>query len=152
MNIVFGIKLQSYRFNQYFSSKKTDKELKVEVVNVIVDNVVSAKSSFKSFETIANNVFFVRDLVSEPANKLHPESYAEICKELETEIVSRTYYEAGRLEASLKYDTELLEAQKVAADETRMKAMYGEKWLASLLITYHNKEDESFPVFQELVK
>ena len=85
MNIVFGIKLQSYRFNQYFSSKKTDKELKVEVVNVIVDNVVSAKSSFKSFETIANNVFFVRDLVSEPANKLHPESYAEICKELEQE-------------------------------------------------------------------
>ncbi len=85
MNIAFGIKLQSYRFNQYFSTKKTDKELKVEVVNIFVNDVASAKSGFKSFEIVANNVFFVRDLVSEPANNLNPESYAKICEELKKE-------------------------------------------------------------------
>lgn len=47
----------------------------------------------------------------------------EIKRVLESEIVSRTYYEAGRLEASLKYDSELLEAQKVAADEAKIKTI-----------------------------
>ena len=47
----------------------------------------------------------------------------EIKRVVESEIVSRTYYEAGRLEASLKYDSELLEAQKVAADEAKIKTI-----------------------------
>ena len=81
-NIAFGALLQSYRFNKYFEDKKKNKELKMASLNFAVGDINAAKKSFSNFELIANNVFFVRDLVSEPCNVLNPESYAEICKTL----------------------------------------------------------------------
>ena len=42
----------------------------------------------------------------------------EIRKVLESEIVSRYYFEKGRLEQNFKYDNELNEAQKVLSDKS----------------------------------
>lgn len=80
--IAFGAYLQSYRFNKYFNSKKKDKELKVKSITFAVSDVAKTKKEFEKFELLARNVFFVRDLVSEPSNNLNPESYAKICKSL----------------------------------------------------------------------
>ena len=74
--------MQSYRFNKYFEKRKKDKELTIGSVTVVVADVNAAKKEFVELETLAKNIFFVRDLVSEPANILNPESYAEICKTL----------------------------------------------------------------------
>lgn len=84
-NLAFGAILQSYRFNKYFEDKKKDKGLKIQNLNFAAADVSKAKSEFAALEIVAQNVFFTRDLVSEPSNILNPESYAEICKTLKKE-------------------------------------------------------------------
>jgi leucyl aminopeptidase len=81
-NFLFGSILQSYRFNKYFENKKKDKEIKIKNLNIAVSDVKQAEKSFADLKILAENIFFVRDLVSEPSNILNPESYAEICKDL----------------------------------------------------------------------
>ncbi len=83
--VAFGALLQSYRFNKYFENKKTGKEIVAQSLSFVTSDVNEAKKKFAALEIIANNVFFVRDLVSEPSNVLNPESYAEICKTLTKE-------------------------------------------------------------------
>jgi len=81
-NIAFGAVLQSYRFNKYFEDKKKDKVLRVESLSLAVSDVVKTQKEYEPLKILADNIFFVRDLVSEPSNILNPESYAEICKTL----------------------------------------------------------------------
>ncbi len=81
--MAFGAILQNYRFNKYFENKKKEKELKIESLTFAVTDVSKAKKEFLELEILANNIYFVRDLVSEPSNILNPESYAKICKTLE---------------------------------------------------------------------
>jgi leucyl aminopeptidase len=80
--MAFGATLQNYRFNKYFENKKKEKELKIESLTFAVADVSKAKKEFSELEILANNIYFVRDLVSEPSNILNPESYAAICKTL----------------------------------------------------------------------
>ena len=84
-DLAFGALLQSYRFNKYFVDKKKSKDLNVENVSFAVADEAKAKKAFKEYEILADNVFFARDLVSEPSNVLNPESYADICKTLKKE-------------------------------------------------------------------
>jgi len=81
-DLAFGAILQSYRFNKYFEKRKKEKELKITKFNIVVKDVSAAKKMFIEQEILAKNIFFTRDLVSEPANILNPESYATICKTL----------------------------------------------------------------------
>ncbi|MBL6664967.1 MAG: leucyl aminopeptidase [Rickettsiales bacterium] len=81
-NIAFGALLKSYRFNKYFVDKKKSKELKTSQINFVVNDEKQAKKDFKELEILAENIFFTRDLVSEPSNELNPESYAKICQDL----------------------------------------------------------------------
>lgn len=78
-NLAFGALLQSYRFNKYFAKRKKDKELITNSVQFNCVDLAQAKKEFNELEILAGNIFFVRDLVSEPANILNPESYANIC-------------------------------------------------------------------------
>ncbi len=82
-NIAFGASLQSYRFNKYFENKKQDKNLKITSLSFNSDDLAKAQKEFAPLKILAENIFFVRDLVSEPSNILHPESYAAICKTLQ---------------------------------------------------------------------
>jgi leucyl aminopeptidase len=81
-NIAFGAALQSYRFNKYFENKKKDKELKIESLTFASSEFSKVEKEFAPLKILADNIFFTRDLVSEPSNILNPESYAEICKTL----------------------------------------------------------------------
>ncbi len=81
-NIAFGITLKSYRFNKYFVNKKESKNSVAKNINIVVNDKKKSENSFKSFELIAENIFFARDLVSEPSNELNPETYTKICQEL----------------------------------------------------------------------
>lgn len=81
-NIAFGAALQSYRFNKYFENKKKDKELKIESLTFASSEASKVEKEFAPLKILADNIFFTRDLVSEPSNILNPESYAEICKTL----------------------------------------------------------------------
>ncbi len=83
--LAFGMLLQSYRFNKYFVNKKENKDLRINKIDFLVTDEKVNKLEFSKLEILAQNIFFVRDLVSEPSNILNPESYAEICKALKKE-------------------------------------------------------------------
>jgi len=83
--VAFGGLLQSYRFNKYFEDKKKNKELKIESINFVTPDFSKVQKDFVPLKTLAENIFFTRDLVSEPSNVLNPESYADICKTLKKE-------------------------------------------------------------------
>ena len=80
-NAAFGALLRSYRFDKYFTKEK--KEDKPSVKKLAVLGVPSAKAAFEPLQAIAEGVFLTRDVVSEPANVIFPESLAAECKKLE---------------------------------------------------------------------
>jgi len=78
----FGAVLRSYRFDQYRT--QLDKDQKPALTKISVHNAAAnAKTNFAPLEKIADGVFLTRDLVSEPPNILHPESFASRCRDLE---------------------------------------------------------------------
>ena len=91
-NIAFGATLQGYRFNKYFEDKKKNKTLKLQSISFASANSAKVEKEFAPLKILSENIFLTRDLVSEPANILHPESYADICKKfkkdgLEVEVL-----------------------------------------------------------------
>lgn len=82
-NIAFGALLKAYRFNRYFENKLEGKEPKLTAINLVTKDSTKAEKEFKELEILAENVYLARDLVSEPANVLNPETYAELCRNLE---------------------------------------------------------------------
>lgn len=87
-NIAFGALLQSYRFNKYFENKKKEKELKLETLSVMSSDAAKVSKEFAPLKILAENIFLVRDLVSEPSNILNPESYADKCADLKKDGLS----------------------------------------------------------------
>ena len=81
-NIGFGARLQNYRFTKYFFDKKEGKDSHVKELVIQVNDAKPAQTKLQALELVAENVFFARDLVSEPANVLTPPVYAKICKDL----------------------------------------------------------------------
>ncbi|MEH6404248.1 MAG: leucyl aminopeptidase [Sneathiella sp.] len=80
--VAFGAKLASFSFTKY----KTDDDISAEPsllsMTVASKNSSGARKAFIDLEAIAEGVALTRELVSEPANTLYPESFADRCKEL----------------------------------------------------------------------
>ena len=81
-HLVMGLKLKSYDFNKYKSEKdEANKTVKIEAISIITDAHTAATKLYDTYSAIADGVFLARDLVNEPPNALHPESYGERIKE-----------------------------------------------------------------------
>ena len=70
--LLYGISLNTYRFNKYFSDKKKIRENFLETINLFSGNYKNIKNEWKRFNAIKEGVFLTRDLVSEPSNNLTP--------------------------------------------------------------------------------
>ncbi|MFP6771102.1 MAG: leucyl aminopeptidase [Alphaproteobacteria bacterium] len=84
-SLAYGARLASYRFDKYRTTLKAKDKPSVTAVTVLAkgkSNVAAARKEFKSLDAIAVGVFMTRDLVSEPANILYPESMAKECRTL----------------------------------------------------------------------
>jgi len=82
-NIAFGISLQAYGFNKYYTGKRLEKKLCcVKEIEFLCKDSKIAEEKYAELDMVKENVFFCRDLVNEPANVLNPESYADICRDL----------------------------------------------------------------------
>lgn len=78
-HLALGFKLKSYDFDKYKAkAKKTGHDLKK--IALITDAQSAAKKLHEKLAHVAKGVFLARDLVNEPPNTLHPESYAEMIK------------------------------------------------------------------------
>jgi leucyl aminopeptidase len=73
-----GLTLRDYSFDKYKSKAKDDKKKSSFSSVTIVTDASGAAKLFSEYEAVAQGVFLARDLVSEPANVLYPESYAAI--------------------------------------------------------------------------
>ncbi len=79
-HIAMGLKLKSYKFRKYKTEKEEDKKVEIEKITIITDAHSAADNLYNTYGAIAEGVFLARDLVNEPPNTLHPESYAERIK------------------------------------------------------------------------
>ncbi|MFZ5791117.1 MAG: leucyl aminopeptidase [Pseudomonadota bacterium] len=82
-HLAYGARLRSYRFDKYRTKEKPDQKPSLKKLTVMVEDPGAAKKLYEPLDRIADGIFFTRDLVSEPANVIHPESLAEEAKALE---------------------------------------------------------------------
>lgn len=80
----FAVRLAAYRFDKYRTTQKPEKIPSLETVRIVCADPKAAKAAVKSWDAVADAVIFARDLVSEPANVLYPQSFAERCKGLKS--------------------------------------------------------------------
>ena len=78
-----GALLATYRFDRYRTQEKPEKKPTIAKIALAVDETHPAQEAFAPLKALADGVFFTRDLVSEPANILHPEEFAARVKALE---------------------------------------------------------------------
>jgi leucyl aminopeptidase len=77
-----GVRLASYRFDRYRTTEKADRKPSVTSLVVAVADPDGARAADAPLQGLAEGVVFARDLVTEPANILYPESFARRVKEL----------------------------------------------------------------------
>ncbi len=80
----FGARLRSYRFDKYLTRQKKEDKPSLKKVVLNTEAYAAAKTAFAPLDKIADAVFLTRDVVSEPANIIHPESLAARAETLES--------------------------------------------------------------------
>ena len=75
--IGFGANLRSYKFEKYKTKIKTKAKHSIKSMNFACAGFTNARKIFVKLSKIADGVFFTRDLVSEPANILYPDTLAK---------------------------------------------------------------------------
>jgi leucyl aminopeptidase len=95
--LAFGAQLRSYRFDKYKTKQKPEQKPSLNRLTVATGGAKAAKRAYQPLEKTAAAVFMTRDLVSEPANIIYPETLAA---------------KAGRL-AELGIDVEILDEHKM---------------------------------------
>ena len=80
--LALGARLGSYRFDKYRTKEKRDKKPTLKTLKVRCEGSSRARAAFAAADKVAEGVFFTRDLVSEPANVIYPESLAAEARKL----------------------------------------------------------------------
>ncbi|MBM3567633.1 MAG: leucyl aminopeptidase [Alphaproteobacteria bacterium] len=80
--IGYGARLASYRFDKYRTKEKPEKKPSLVSVTVSSADPQGAVKTFDRLAKVAEAVEATRDLVSEPANVIYPESFADECRKL----------------------------------------------------------------------
>ncbi len=75
-NLAFGAELRSYRFSKYRTNQKPEQKPALATVTVASEAASAAREAYRALGCTAEAVFFTRDLVSEPANTIYPETLA----------------------------------------------------------------------------
>ena len=75
--LAYGAALRSYRFDKYRTKQKPEQKPSLMALTVAAVSPGEAKQAYEPLAAAAAAVAFTRDLVSEPANELYPESMAE---------------------------------------------------------------------------
>jgi leucyl aminopeptidase len=80
--MAYGALLASYRFDTYRTKIEDHEKATLTNLRVLCDGSAKARTAYRTREKVADGVFFTRDLVSEPANVLYPETFAQRAKTL----------------------------------------------------------------------
>ena len=77
---LLGVRLRSWRHDQYRTKLAADKRASLETVHVI-GAPEGTEAAWEATAAVAKGVEFTRTLVTEPANIVYPESFVARCKE-----------------------------------------------------------------------
>jgi len=80
--LAFGAQLRAYRFDKYKTQEKPERKPSLADLSVMTAAVGAAQRAFQPLAETADAVFVTRDLVSEPANVIYPETLAAKAKQL----------------------------------------------------------------------
>ena len=81
VHIAAGMKLRSYKFDQYKSPKPAaDKTITLNKTHFVLFDDDSANDLYAEQAAIIEGTFWARNLVNEPPNVLYPDAYAKIIK------------------------------------------------------------------------
>ncbi|QJB70540.1 leucyl aminopeptidase [Parasphingorhabdus halotolerans] len=78
---MFGAKLRSWRIDKYRTTMPENTKPTLETITVLDTDMESAKA-WTDLAAVAEGVSLTRELVSEPANVIYPESFVARCEEL----------------------------------------------------------------------
>jgi leucyl aminopeptidase len=97
-HFAYGIVLRAYRFDKYRTKDKKEDKPSLGTFAVMTQDAARAKHVFADLEKVAAGVFFTRDLVSEPANVLYPETLAAAAKTLSALGVTVEVFDEKKLQ------------------------------------------------------
>jgi leucyl aminopeptidase len=81
-HLALGARLRGYRFDKYRTREKPEQKPTLKRLTFMVEDPAAARRSYEPLEKLADGVLVTRDLVSEPANVIFPESLADAAKKL----------------------------------------------------------------------
>jgi leucyl aminopeptidase len=76
-HLAFGAALRAYRFDKYRTTERPERKPTLTALTIAVPAAGAARRAYKDLAAAAEAVAFTRDLVSEPANIIYPETLAE---------------------------------------------------------------------------
>ncbi len=83
-SLAFGARLRAYRFDKYRTREKEDQKPSLEELTLMAAGAGDAAAGFEPLDKVADGVVFTRNLVSEPANIIYPETLAQAGQTLES--------------------------------------------------------------------
>lgn len=96
--IAFGALLRSWRYDQYRTKLTEQQKPSLETITIVGASAETA-TIFDRMKAVAEGVFFTRELVTEPANIIYPESFVERCRHLESLGVEITVLDEDEMRA-----------------------------------------------------
>lgn len=84
-HIAEGLLIRSYRFDKYRTKEPREKKPSLKEIVIHTKTPGDAGKLFNTARKVIEGLFLTRDLISEPANVIHPESFAARIKELEAD-------------------------------------------------------------------
>ena len=73
----FGARLRSYRFDKYHTKLKPEQKSALRTLTIGTSDATEARLAYAPLDKTADGVFLARDLVTEPANVIYPETLAQ---------------------------------------------------------------------------
>jgi leucyl aminopeptidase len=125
-HIGLGARLRAYRFDKYRTTQKEDEKPKLGRVTILSGDGAKARAAYAPLAAVADGVELTRDLVTEPANVLYPEEFAERAEALKKLGVKVEVFDKKDLE-KLGFGS-LLSVSWGSAREPRMVVM---QWLGA---------------------
>ena len=80
--MALGARLRSYRFDKYRTKEGRDKKPTLKTLRMCCQGAGRARAVYAVAAKVADGVFLTRDLVSEPANVIYPETLAAEARKL----------------------------------------------------------------------
>jgi leucyl aminopeptidase len=81
-HVALGARLRGYRFDKYRTTQKDDEKPKLAALKILTPEPDAAAAAYAPLAAIAEGVELTRNLVTEPANVLYPEEFANRCEPL----------------------------------------------------------------------